>query len=257
MSQFRYDPCWVTIEDHNKFYVYAYFDENGYPFYIGKGKGFRVNTHMKPSSRKERSYKNHKINSLLNKQGYVRRDILTYVDTEDEAYLLEESLISLYGLRSQGGLLTNIAKSRYDFSTAPPSKKSRLASAKKVISYSEKEALEIIDLHYHKIFNQKEIAEIYGISDSTVGNLLCGGVKLYQHLNTKHTPKVNRVYDEFEILQMLILRQKGVPVKEIFKMYSVSKTQFYRLLKNYTAGAGTSTDPNNVASGDGNLDNTA
>lgn len=257
MSKFRYDPCWVTVDDHNKYYVYAYYDKNGYPFYIGKGKGFRVNNHMKPSSRCETNYKNNKITSLLKSQGYVRREIIAHTTTEEEAYDLEEFLISSYGLKNDGGMLTNVAKSRYDIPPSVYSKKSRKAAATKQVKYSEREALEMIDLHYYKLFNQKELGEIYNISASCVGALLCGDTKMYGHLNKKHIPKVNRVYGEYEILHMTLLRSSGVPVKDIMTRYSVSKTQFYRLINRYTAGAGTSTDGTNVASGDGNLDNTA
>lgn len=257
MSKFRYDPCWVTVNDHNKYYVYAYYDKTGYPFYIGKGKGFRVNCHMKPSSRREHSYKNHKIASLLKSQGYVRREIIAYTATEDEAYELEEFLISSYGLKNAGGVLTNVVKSRYDIPPSVSSKQSRKSAAKKQVKYSEREALEMIDLYYQKIFNQKELGEIYGVSSSCVGALLCGNTKMYKHLNKKHNPKVTRIYDEYEILHMVLLRNSGVPVKEVMTRYSVSKTQFYRLINRYTAGAGTSTDPTNISTGDGNLENTA
>lgn len=81
----------------NKWYVYILLREDTTPYYVGKGRGRRcygVGGRLLP----------------LTEEGKVDRDRIQIVfesEVEEECYLEEEKLISLYGRVSEGGLLIN------------------------------------------------------------------------------------------------------------------------------------------------------
>ena len=75
-----------------EYYTYAYLREDGTPYYIGKGHGYRIN-----DSR-------HSV-SLPPKE---RRLILKHFDNEDDAFRHEQYIISILGRKDKGmGILRN------------------------------------------------------------------------------------------------------------------------------------------------------
>ena len=74
------------------FYVYAYLTESGLPYYIGKGKGRRIDVRH---SHVERPAKDRRI---------IIKDGLS----NEEAKNLEKELITKYGRKIDGGILDNI-----------------------------------------------------------------------------------------------------------------------------------------------------
>jgi hypothetical protein len=110
----------MKVQKEKLYYVYAYFDENNNPFYIGKGKGNRMFYHLYESQslRKDKTlynpYKTNKINSVINKIGvkcFIENNIrILKADlTEKDALALEMELIIKYGkVIDKSGILTNI-----------------------------------------------------------------------------------------------------------------------------------------------------
>lgn len=81
-----------------KFYVYQYVDDNGIPFYIGKGSNNRINESHLPWVK-------------IPLQEY--RQIIKENLSEKEAFDLEFSLIKKYKRKIDGGILDNIKLSRW------------------------------------------------------------------------------------------------------------------------------------------------
>ena len=143
----------------------------------------------------------------------------------------------------------------------PESKKTTsLKIGMSLVSLTYEQVVSIIKDYTAKKATQKELATRYGVSESSISALLCGDVKTYANLvEGVYVPEQHFRFSEQDVKEMVELRKSGYPLKHILSKFDVSKTHFYRLLKQHgmkTSGAGTSTDGNNVASGDTNLENT-
>ena len=94
----------------DNFYVYTYSYPDGTPFYVGKGRGRRKNTHLcdAKSGRRQHSFTVRVISKILkNKEMPVINKIVEGVD-EELAFFVEEEYIKKYGRRDLGtGILTN------------------------------------------------------------------------------------------------------------------------------------------------------
>jgi uncharacterized protein len=94
----------------NPFYVYCLKDPRekpSMPFYIGKGTGNRAWEHQ---AKVDDSEKGKLISEILKAKHSVIHTIISDNLTEQQALKIEAELISAFGIRSQGGLLTNRVK---------------------------------------------------------------------------------------------------------------------------------------------------
>lgn len=88
----------AEITERRDFYVYALLREDGKtPFYIGKGRGNRVQSHFAPANLKRRSRKNSVIRKVKTEIGQVPHEIFHFGLTEVEAHEREREAIACIG----------------------------------------------------------------------------------------------------------------------------------------------------------------
>ena len=125
------------------FYVYALIDpRNNKPFYIGKGKGNRINQHEREAKSNKFSHKLNVIRAIWADGLSVKKKILKYFELEDDAYSHEIKLIKRIGLKN---LSNHSAGGRIDFSNKEISAdKTKLIVAAKILGIKEKGMIPVI-----------------------------------------------------------------------------------------------------------------
>lgn len=79
------------------YYVYELVDpRNDEVFYVGKGKGYRIDHHEQEARRGKQSRKCERIRAIFADGSHVRKRKVAFYADEDEAYLAEWALIQSY-----------------------------------------------------------------------------------------------------------------------------------------------------------------
>lgn len=93
----------------NNYYVYIYHNENGIPYYIGKGKNNRIKEHLSNARTGIKYPLADKIRSLwkIGKEPLFQKVVDNI--SESSAFAIEADLISSYKRRIDGGLLLNLS----------------------------------------------------------------------------------------------------------------------------------------------------
>src|SRR5579863_5633440 len=100
------------------YYVYILFRWNGWPLYVGKGQGDRINEHLTPKNLAKNLHRAKAIRKTLLFLGDVPRIKIAENLTQDEALDLERRLILAIGRYPDGPLVnaTDGGDGPYNFS---------------------------------------------------------------------------------------------------------------------------------------------
>ena len=229
----------------DKFYVYALFKPgDSVPFYVGKGKGDRINQHFKESSLKQNTHKNNIIKSF---KGQIKREILAYFDKEDDAFTFEEYLISLYGVDVEGGCLVNLAKTRNEYSSAMVAIAAKGSKCREKV-YADSVIWRALDMFFNKQSTNIEISRETDIPIAYLPYILSGAknkhvFKKYLLKNTlteedasriRHLrliEKTNKTFENEDILKVAERILAGGAIETVFKNAKFTRNYFLRVCR--------------------------
>jgi hypothetical protein len=80
-----------------KFYTYLLMRPDGTVFYVGKGKGYRIDDHERDARNGIESHKCRVIRKIWEQGGQVIKERVAFFDEEEDAYALEILLIAFFG----------------------------------------------------------------------------------------------------------------------------------------------------------------
>ena len=205
-------------EHYHKYYVYVLCKPNGEVFYVGKGKGNRINDHFSNSNMKGNS---RKIATIKKYGDSVKREILCYFDKESDAFDYEEWLISHYKTVCDGGTLTNYAKTRYEYCKDFSRKLSETLRKK----FSKEIVLDFYKDFFENCMERKSLKIKYGMSSNDVSKISRGikYILLYEEYVLGGKIKDNRV-------------EKIVPEKPVPKEPNLSHNKILEIYKKYSTG---------------------
>lgn len=107
------DITGATKNEIDKYYVYALYKEGErLPFYIGKGEGKRLTSHIDEALRiteqKDDKKFNNKIDTISKNYDKIKPVVIKFGLTEHEAFMTESALINLVNYSEQDTELTNL-----------------------------------------------------------------------------------------------------------------------------------------------------
>lgn len=144
--------------------MYGLFKPSGIPFYIGKGKGNRINNHFSPSQLKKNTRKSNFIKKYPDQ---ISRQILSYFDKEEDAYLFENWLINQYGLIDEGGVLYNYSKSLgnsdYSYSFAKDVSQKAYKEDANHFKYTQDQVVNVYRLYFEQGIIGDKLEQLSGI----------------------------------------------------------------------------------------------
>lgn len=104
--------CQQFLKNNSDYYVYLLLRPDGRPFYVGKGKDYRVMQHENeathPNGRRSNAHKLNVIRSIWRSDSAVIYAIDSMHSIEGNAYSREAELIFNYGRLHENGPLTNL-----------------------------------------------------------------------------------------------------------------------------------------------------